>query len=195
MVWGDHTRVIPGAMIVLLAVASLTACGTEPESESVPKSTTGESLTLAQTKSPVQLLRNEAAGRIDEFVVEAVDATEDVSLPCQTVETDPLGLSRSWTSSVEMSIKAGSAWRASIVADELASSFEAQGWVASRGLPSAVSYIVLRSETSDATIGITLTTEGVAPARSAKLRITTNGPCVQTAGADSGEVMSLEGSE
>jgi hypothetical protein len=190
MVWGDHTRTVAATAIITLSLISLTACA--GDSGAGAGAGGGDTLTLAETKSPVQLLRNEAASRIDEFIVETVNETEDLSTACKTAEADPLGLSRSWTSSVEVSLKEGSAWRAAIVADDLISSFEAQGWVASRGLPSEVTYTALKSETSAATIGLTVTTEDLAVARPAKLQITTKGPCVDTEGAESDEVQKLE---
>jgi len=185
MVWGDHIRSVAAAALVTISLAGLTACGSTTTDDH-------HGLTLAQTKSPVQLLRNEAASRIDEFVVETVDETEDVSVACKTEDKDPLGRSRSWTSSVEVSLKAGSAWRAGIVAEDLIASFEKQGWVASRGLPSAVTYTGLKSETSAAQIGLTLSNEDVAAGLPAKLLITTKGPCVATDGAASDEVAKLE---
>jgi hypothetical protein len=188
MVWGDHIRTAAAAALVALSLAGLTACA----GGSSPSAGGGAALTLAQTKSPVQLLRNEAASRIDEFVVETVNETEDLSTACKTEEADPLGLSRSWTSSVEVSLKAGSAWRAGIITEDLIASFEKQGWVASRGLPSAVTYTGLKSDTSAAHIGLTLTNEDVAAGVPAKLQITTQGPCVTTAGAASDEVKKLE---
>jgi len=190
MVWGDHTRTTSALAVVTLSLAALTACASQTGGNS--GTATDASLTLAQTKSPVQLLRNEAANRIDEFIVETINETEDLSTACKTAEADPLGLERSWTSSVEVSLKAGSAWRATIVADELVASFEAQGWVASRGAPSAVTYTGLKSETSAATIGLTVTNEDTAAGTPAKLQITTEGPCVTTAGAESDEVARLE---
>jgi hypothetical protein len=188
MVWGDHTRSIAAAALVAIALTALTACA----GGSSPSAGGAATLTLAQTKSPVQLLRNEAASRIDEFVVETVNETEDLSTACKTAEADPLGLSRSWTSSVEVSLKPGSAWRAGIITEDLIASFEKQGWVASRGLPSAVTYTGLKSETSAAHIGLTLTNEDVAAGVPAKLQITTQGPCVATDGAESDEVKKLE---
>jgi hypothetical protein len=188
MVWRGYTRAIAEAAIVTLSLVTLSACATTTGPGGEP------TLTLAETKSPVQLLRNEAASRIDEFIVETVDETEDVSAPCKTAEADPLGLTRLWTSSVEVSLKEGSAWRASIVADDLVASFEAQGWTAARGAPSAVTYTTLKSENSTATIGLTVTTEDVAAARPAKLQITTKGPCVVTGGSESDEVKRLEAS-
>jgi hypothetical protein len=189
MVWGDHTRRFAAFAVATLTFATLTACASQPGGGA--DASTDASLTLAQTKSPVQLLRNEAADRIDEFIVETVNETEDLSAPCKTAEADPLGLERSWTSSVEVSIKAGSAWRADIVADELVASFEAQGWVASRGAPSAVTYTGLKSENSTATIGLSVTHEDAATGTPAKLQITTKGPCVMTGGAESDEVTKL----
>jgi hypothetical protein len=189
MVWGDLTTKIAGVAIITVSLATLTACAS---GSTTAGSGGGATLTLAQTKSPVQLLRNEAASRIDEFVVETVNETEDISVACKTAEADPLGLSRSWTSSVEVSFKAGSAWRATIVAEDLTASFEKQGWIASRGAPSAVTYTGLKSETSSATIGLTVTTEDLATSTPAKLQITTKGPCVATDGAESDEVAKLE---
>ena len=189
MVWGDHTRKAAALAVVALSLAALTACASQSGGTA---DTATATLTLAQTKSPVQLLRNEAANRIDEFIVETINETEDLSAPCKTAEADPLGLERSWTSSVEVSLKAGSAWRAAIVADELVASFEEQGWVASRGAPSAVTYTGLKSENSAATIGLTVTTEDLAAGTPAKLQITTKGPCVTTGGAESDEVKRLE---
>ena len=118
--------------IVSLALVGMTACASTGGTPGAGGK--GATLTLAQTKSPVQLLRNEAAGRVDEFVVETVNETQDLSSACKTEEADPLGLSRSWTSSVDVSLKAGSAWRLDIVATDLVASFEAQGWVASSGM-------------------------------------------------------------
>jgi len=189
MVWGDHTRKAAALAVVALSLAALTACASQSGGTA---DTATATLTLAQTKSPVQLLRNEAANRIDEFIVETINETEDLSAPCKTAEADPLGLERSWTSSVEVSLKAGSAWRAAIVADELVASFEEQGWIASRGAPSAVTYTGLKSENSAATIGLTVTTEDLAAGTPAKLQITTKGPCVTTGGAESDEVKRLE---
>ena len=189
MVWGDHTRKAAALTVVALSLAALTACASQSGGTA---DTATATLTLAQTKSPVQLLRNEAANRIDEFIVETINETEDLSAPCKTAEADPLGLERSWTSSVEVSLKAGSAWRAAIVADELVASFEEQGWIASRGAPSAVTYTGLKSENSAATIGLTVTTEDLAAGTPAKLQITTKGPCVTTGGAESDEVKRLE---
>ena len=190
MVWGDHTRKIAGMAVVALSLAALTACASQ--TGGAAETGTDATLTLAQTKSPVQLLRNEAANRIDEFIVETINETEDVSTACKTAEADPLGLERSWTSSVEVSLKSGSAWRVAIVADELVASFEAQGWVASRGAPSAVTYTGLKSENSAATIGLTVTNEDTAAGTPAKLQITTKGPCVATDGEKSDEVTKLE---
>jgi hypothetical protein len=189
MVWGDLTRKFASIAIVSVSLATLSACASSSTAGSGGDSAT---LTLAQTKSPVQLLRNEAASRLDEFVVETVNETEDLSVACKTAEVDPLGLSRSWTSSVEVSFKPGSAWRVSIVAEDLTTSFEEQGWVASRGAPSAVTYTGLKSETSAATIGFTVTSENLETATPAKLQITTKGPCVATGGAESDEVKKLE---
>ena len=176
--------------VVSLALVGMTACASTGGTPGAGGK--GATLTLAQTKSPVQLLRNEAAGRVDEFVVETVNETQDLSSACKTAEADPLGLSRSWTSSVDVSLKAGSAWRLDIVVADLIASFEAQGWVASSGMQSDVAYTSLTSETSAATIGLSTTAADDAAGLPAKLQITTKGPCVDTGGAESDEVKKLE---
>ena len=192
MVWGDHTRKAVVLAVVTLTFAGLSGCASQGGGATHDGAGANSTLTLAQTKSPVQLLRNEAADRLDEFVVETVNETEDLSVACKTEKADPLGLERSWVSSVDVSLKEGSAWRVAIMADELVASFEAQGWVASRGAPSAVTYTGLKSETSAATIGLTVTTEDLAAGTPAKLQITSKGPCVMTAGAQSDEIAKLE---
>jgi len=184
MVWGDHTRTIAGAAVVVLSIVGLSACA--------PASSAESSITLAQTKSPVQLLRNEAASRIGNIVVGSVDTTGDASRACKTEETDPLGRSRQWMSSVSVSLSAGNAWRIDEVTQQLADSFTEQGWTAERGMQADVSFTGLKSDTSSATIGLTSTAGDDAAGVPATLVITTEGPCVMTGGAESDEVKKLE---
>jgi hypothetical protein len=55
-----------------------------------------------------------------------------------------------------------------------------------------VTYTGLKSESSAATIGLTVTNEDIAAGTPAKLAITTKGPCVTTGGPQSDEVTRLE---
>jgi hypothetical protein len=184
MVKRDHGRTVVGLAVALLTIVGLSACSTADSGAGT--------LTLAQTKSPVQLLRNEAANRIGNIVVGTVDSTSDVSKACKTAEADPKGLSRSWTSSISVSLATGTAWRLEEVAQSLITSFTDQGWTAERGIQSDVSYTGLKSDTSSATIGVTSKIGDDAAGVPAELLITTNGPCVATDGAESDEVKKLE---
>jgi type IV pilus biogenesis protein CpaD/CtpE len=186
MVWGDRTRTIAGLAVVAFTIVGLSACS------SAPAKTDGATLTLAQTKSPVQLLRNEAASRLGNIVVGTVNGTKDVSKSCESKVKDPLGLSRAWTSSVNISLAAGSAWRIEEISTSLVDSFADQGWKPDRVTVSGSSYTALTSETSSTTIRVTSTPGDDAVGLPADLIITTEGPCVDTDGEESDEVKGLE---
>jgi len=181
MVGGDHKR-FAGVAIALITAGLLAGCASEGASNE---------LTLAKTKSPVQLLRNEAASRVPTAVVQTVESSEDTSIGCKTEAVDPKGLVRRWKSSVLMDFEKGSSWRVSDVAEELAQSFVDEGWTLSRGPVTKTSVMILESERSSAGIEVqsTLPKEDKT---GATIRITTTGPCVETDGLDSSEVRKLE---
>jgi hypothetical protein len=174
------------SLVLGMAAIAITvsACGTGSEPEVYPD------LTLAETKSPTQLLRNEAAGRIPVEFIELVDHAQDVSKDCQTVERDPDGLIRSWNSSVRVSLTTDHGFELDTIIDELAKSFEVQGW--DRGTFGGASIIRLTSVDSPVNIHIS----SVQPDESgagAKIQLSAGGPCVQTDGEQSDEVIQLEG--
>ena len=153
---------------------------------SAPAPTTGGP-TLVETKSPVQLLRNEATSRLDTSVVSDIRTTGDLSFPCYNEEENPGGLVRQWKSSAELVLVKGSDRVGATQA--LVKTFTDHGWVA-------------KEVSSDPSFGLTLLTnpESVAgievssadETASAMIRITATGPCVATGGPDSDEVTSLE---
>jgi hypothetical protein len=169
---------------VFAVVAVLGACA------SAPPSAAGRRVTLAQSKSYAQLLRNEASSRLPEIVLKQVAESSDVSVACDA--TDPAGLSRSWSSGMSIIVTNSTAARVQKVADDLAASFVEQGWRAKHADESAdsVGVITLRSATSLADIAITATSKGDDQAPS--IEITTTGVCALTAGPDSDEVTTLE---
>ena len=183
--------------IVILAAASLAGCGTDG-------GTTAKTASLATTKSPVQLLRNEAAGRIPPAVIESVTETEDLSKACLDESEDPKGLSRSWYSSAQVLVENASAWRVDAVVDGVAQSFVDQGWLARPLGGSATSRVILlSSETSPAEIQLSANRpdpDAAAPDAEASaetvdvtIDLSVHGPCVATDGADSDAVKKLEG--
>lgn len=156
-------------------------------------------VSLADTKSPAQLLRNEAATRLPEDVIDEIIESEDLSVACLSEDEDPDGTIRSWHSTVDVLIL-GESDVAPLVND-LVASFEKDGWVA-RDLGGNVSTVkkLLEAEGSLADMQIS----GFTPNENATsvsleedveqrtVQIEVHGPCVRTAGATSDEVGSLQ---
>lgn len=166
--------------VVLLGALALAGCGGSNASETV---------TLAETKSPAQALRNEIAGRIPTGVVDGVEET-DLSESCNAK-----GLVRSWRSTATVSIAPLSAGRLEAITDDLVASFVDQGWEAStRDASSKLFEHRLTSDTSSADIRITGDL-GNEDRSDASVLIVVNGPCVVTEGPDSDEVKKLENPE
>jgi hypothetical protein len=162
----------------LTGILILTGCAASPA---------GDGLRLVDTKSPVQLLRNEAAGRLDADVVSKVRKTGDLSFPCYNEEENPGGLIRQWKSSAELVLVEGSDRVGA--AQALATSFTDQGWEAKEvSSDTSFALTILTKAGSVASIEISSADESA----SAMIRITATGPCVATAGPDSDEVTDLE---
>ena len=166
------TRIVPA----LLALALLAGCSSGPQP-----------LTLVETKSPVQLLRNDAWYRLPEVMVKQDSETTDRSEAC---DDDPQGLLRAWHSSTIALVTNSQAPRVVTAGDELAATFVEQGWVAERSEEQTAVLTVLTRPSSVAVIEI----EAVPKTEQhrASIRITASGPCGATAGADSDEVRDLE---
>ena len=152
-------------------------------------SSSSDALTLAETKSPVQLLRNEAASRVQESQVEAVLMTQDESTNCRTPETDPEGLLRSWRSTSRIKLVYGPSIEVSAIVDNLAESFVQQGW--DRGIYGTASIIELTRDGSDTNIHISFKRADDETQSGAEVQIAVAGPCVMTGGKTSDEVVNL----
>lgn len=162
-------------LAVLLVALALAGCSSAPDT-----------LTLVETKSPVQLLRNEAWYRLPEVMIKSDNETTDESQAC-----DDDGAMRNWRSSTVALVTNSQAPRVVLAGDNLAASFVEQGWEAARSEEGAVVLTVLTKQASVATIEIEAVEK--TEAHRASIRITASGPCVMTAGADSDEVRTLEG--
>jgi hypothetical protein len=197
MVKEDLAPRIAGMVIAVLALTGLSACASP--ASTVP----GEypDISLADTKSPAQLLRNEAANRIPEDVIDQIIESEDVSVACLNEKDDPQGLIRSWHSTADVLIIDDGVVDVKTLVKDLAASFEAQGWT-SRNLGGNVNVAskLLESDSSLADIqvagfepnpdqGSTGLEEAV---DQLTVQIQVHGPCVRTEGPDSDEVKSLE---
>jgi hypothetical protein len=166
------TRIVPA----VLALALLAGCSAAPQA-----------LTLVETKSPVQLLRNDAWYRLPEVMVKGDSETTDASQPC---DDDPDGTMRAWHSSTVALVTNSQAPRVVLAGDNLAATYVAQGWEATRSEEGAAVLTVLTRSSSVAVIEIEALSK--TEQHRASIRITASGPCVATAGADSDEVRDLE---
>ena len=143
-------------------------------------------VSLAEAKSNVQLLRNDAAGRIDASLVEIVLVSSDLSVSCESEASDPDGLLRSWHSGARISLTPGADVEA--VIDDLVESFVDQGWEQSSG--STTSSTTLSKATIVTEIDITATDE--TDEEPAEITLALSSPCVLTDGESSKEVRQLE---
>jgi hypothetical protein len=182
-------RFILATVGVVVVVSSVGACASAADS---PTAEAVSDVTLAQSKSYAQLLRNEASSRLPEIVLKQVAESSDVSVAC---DDDPAGLSRSWSSSMSILVTNSTAARIQEVANDLADSFVAQGWKAKQADESTDTHIVttLRSATSLADIAITATSKATDQVPS--IQITATGVCALTEGPESDEVTMLEGQD
>jgi len=198
MVGGDRKFI--GALIAfaVISVSALTGCAGE---QPVAANIEGEfpDVSLAETKSPVQFLRNDAASRIPTAVIDNVEGTVDESVACLDEAEDPDGMIRSWRSSALVTIVSGSAWRVEAIVDNLIQSFTDQSWAA-RSLGETVEFrsSLLTSKTSMAEIQVigerpaADVAEGEDTGKQVTVEIQVQGPCVRTDGSGSEEVLKLE---
>jgi len=198
MVRADRRTLGALSALAIAGTLALSACGSD-----VGAGVAGEfpDLTLAETKSPVQLLRNDAAGRLPPAVIDNIEETADTSVACLEEEDDPTGIVRSWHSTAIVTVQAGSVWRIDDIVDKLVESYVDQDWLArSLGQSADFRSSLLTSEKSLAEITVigqrpdedqsaTSTAEVV---EDVTIEIQVHGPCVRTDGADSDEILNLE---
>jgi len=200
MVGGDHTRIAATLAAIVLSLVTLSACA----SGAAEGDSAYPDLSLAETKSPVQLLRNETTARIPTGAIESLGEATDVSLACLAEDRDPEGLIRQWSSTSVVLIERASQWRTAKIGKDVVQSLVDEGWVARDGGGSATIHRTLLTKDSslaeiqvetkepDAGRVSTSTDEEVTDYR---IEIETHGPCVETDGAQSDDVISLEKAE
>jgi len=189
MVRGSH-QIQAGLAILAVALLGLTGCAAGE--------TSGPS--LADTKSPVQLLRNEAASRIPPAAIASVGETEDLSVRCKTESEDPDGIRRSWHSNVEVTIDRSSTWRVDTIVDQVGQSFVDQGWASKPLDPRPRTYgleLTREGATSEIRVTAKRPDPGVEPLASdltdpVTISLELHGPCVDTDGENSDAVRKLE---
>ena len=194
MVNGDH---LIRTAVAVLALALLSACGSP--APTVPG--TYPDVSLAESKSPAQLLRNEAANRLPAEVIDQIIESEDSSVACLSEKDDPAGVVRSWHSTADVLILDDGVIDVQTLVNDLTASFEEQGWTArSLGGNASVTSKLLESENSLADIQIagykpndTMPSTGLeTKVEQTTVQIQVHGPCVRTGGAEADEVTSLQ---
>ena len=192
----SSTSPLVGVLVLVLTLGALTACGEAATPVTVPPGDYPD-LTLAQSKSPVQLLRNEAVSRISEEVVLNVPSNIDGSQACLTASEDPDGVIRRWTSSVDVNLSLSEAPNTQAIVDGVLETFTDDGWMshAIAGSKANNQAHLLTNETAGTTsLSLTqLSIEAIVAidGKSSFIRVQAIGPCVVTDGTDSAEVTEL----
>lgn len=177
-------KALAGIAALAFSAVALTACSSGPATGGA-----FSDMTLAQTKSPVQLLRNEAASRIPQDLITEVVAAKDSSQECPSAD-NPDGLIRSWGSSARVSLTDAAGLELDTIVDGVVQSFVAEGWEA--GTYGVNTIIDLTSKNSVVAIHIRGVKGDEETGAGAKIQLSTGGPCVVTEGPDSAEVLQLE---
>lgn len=146
---------------------------------------TDTGLTLADTKSPVQLMRNEAASRVPAGLVEEVATASDGSVNCRTPEVDPEGLSRSWKSSARIVLTPDA--DLDLVLSKFYVSFREDGW--EQGTFGSDTIVEFTKEGNIASVRVTA--REATDEKPAEVQVQVQGPCVMTDGETSDEVTKL----
>ena len=169
-----------GAAAILCAAVTLSACSSA--------ATGGE---LLATKSPTQLLRNEAANRLISGTDDNVGAQEDFSAPCKSEAEDPEGLYRSWHSTLLAEVPEDRAIGVDQFVGALATSFAEDGWVFNEEHVGSAGKITTMTR-SDSIVTLAFTAQE-GEGEGATVLIEASGPCVLTGGPNSDEVKDLVG--
>jgi hypothetical protein len=193
---GDQRRHLALALVGI-AVVGLAGCA-------APDTIPGDypDIALADTKSPTQLLRNEATDRLPAEVIDQITESEDTSVACLSETDDPKGLIRSWHSTADVTIVNDGTADVDALVDDLVASFVDQGWTArALGGNASVTSMLLESDSSLADMQISGLVPNPDQASTAleqtvtqlTVQIQVHGPCVRTDGPKSDEVLDLEG--
>jgi hypothetical protein len=190
MVAVDLTMRTSATAILLITVGLLSGCASPGSS---PAASPGESypdISLAKSKSNVQLLRNSAESRIpEEVILSRVEA--DSSVACLSAAEDPDGKIRHWLSTTEVNLVQWHAWRVDDVAQVMIDTFVDQSWhtIDVKGEYSSAATLLTSAK---GLAKIQIETVGTEDDSAATIHISVSGPCVKTDGATSDEVSSLE---
>ena len=196
MVTKTHSKSFLSAVAALITLGSLAGCAGAAGPSDVPAGDYSD-LTLAESKSPAQLLRNTAVTRIPAETVLNVGTEIDGSIACLSEAEDPKGYIRQWVSSVDVNLRLPEAPNTEAIVDGVLTTFTDEGWMSQQIAGSSA------GKQADLLTNGTSAAAGVSAARvrieavvandgaSSFIHIEALGPCVVTDGADSSEVITL----
>jgi hypothetical protein len=197
MVGGDRTRrivTIAAGAVTLATVLGACASGGGAEQSQNISSALGD-VTLAQSKSYAQLLRNEASSRLPEIILKEVSETTDVSVACEDESADPEGLARSWSSTTSILITNSTAARVQSVSEDLIATFVDQGWTSTLAEESTDTLTIADLRNDSSLAWIQIATASKSDGQVPSIVITARGACAMTEGPLSDEVVLLEGQD
>jgi hypothetical protein len=172
---------VGAACLAIGTALALAACsGASPSTDEVE--------TLAETKPPVQLLRNNVAGHIEHDATEGVTKVEDSSVACD----DPDGLIRMWRSTALLELVADHAENVTATARAMGAELVDHDWTAvETAVSGSALTLELTNPSSRALIRITANEDADGDGRGATIFVVVTGPCVTTDGPGSDELAEL----
>ena len=195
MVATKNKKLVAGTLLLMLGLTTLSGCATGAAGN-IPEGQYPD-LSLADSKTPAQLLRNTAVGRIPEDVVLNVGTDLDGSLACLTAEEDPDGIIRKWSSSIDVNIKQSQAINTETIVADVVATFADAGWMsqatAGTKADGHATLLTNGTATADGVDSVRVRIEPVISGDKATafIHIEAIGPCVVTDGASSKEVLDL----
>lgn len=169
-----------GITVAVIAVA-LSGCAAAETAEAT--------LSLADTKSTAQLVRNAISGQISPEITAAVTDVTDAS---ETCNSDSTGLMRLWRSTARTELTPDAATKVTLIQQTIAGSFVSKGWTSeSVKLSDSETIVTLTNPSSLAVIDITATTDDDGVGTGATIFVDIAGPCVKTDGPGSAELQQL----
>ena len=146
-------------------------------------------LSLADTKSAAQLVRNTISGQISPEITAAVTDVTDAS---ETCNSDSKSLMRLWRSTARTELTPDAANKVTTIQQTIAGSFVSKGWTSeSVKLSDSETIVTLTNPNSLAVIDITAVTDDDGVGTGATIFVDIAGPCVKTDGPGSAELQQL----
>ena len=169
------------AAVLIAGVLLLSGCAADGASTAT--------LSLADTKSSAQLVRNTISGQISADITASVSQVSDAS---ETCDGDPQSDMRLWRSTALTELTPEAAGKIDLIQQTIAGIYEGKGWTSTaERLSDTSTMVTLENPSSLAVIEITATTDLDGTGTGSTLFVDIAGPCVKTDGPGSDELKQL----